>query len=221
MVDAGTVPSGDSPRLVRRFGRTERLLHWTHATAFLLMLVTGLVLMLPTLSEIIARRQLVKGIHLWTAVAWVVVIVLIVVLGDRRALRADWREIESFDRDDRRWLVGRRRPQGKFNAGQKVNALLTAAFAVLFLVSGFFLWLGERDHSIPARRHRHASRDAHLGLPRAPDRAPLPRARAPDDATFAARDDDGRGAGGLGCDAPPEVARRAAARGAGFVVVTD
>ena len=28
-----------------------------------------------------------------------------------------------------------------------MNALLTAAFAVLFLVSGFFLWLGERDHS--------------------------------------------------------------------------
>ncbi len=27
-----------------------------------------------------------------------------------------------------------------------MNALLTAAFAVLFVVSGFFLWLGERDH---------------------------------------------------------------------------
>ena len=132
---------------MRRFGRTERLLHWTHASAFLVMLATGLVLMLPTLSEIVARRQLVKGIHLWTAVAWVGLVGLILLLGDRRALRDDWREIESFDRDDRRWLVGGRRPQGKFNAGQKVNALLTAAFAVLFLVSGFFLWLGERDHS--------------------------------------------------------------------------
>ncbi len=148
MADAGTVPTRDSPRarFVPRFGRTERLLHWTHASAFLVMLATGLVLMLTTLSEIVARRPLVKGIHLWTAVAWVVLIALILLAGDRRALRDDWREIESLDGDDRRWLVGRRRPQGKFNAGQKLNALLTAAFAVLFLVSGFFLWLGERNH---------------------------------------------------------------------------
>jgi formate dehydrogenase subunit gamma len=138
--------AGGGPRLVARFGRTERLLHWTHATAFLVMLATGLILLLPTLSEIVARRQLVKNVHLWTAVAWVAAIALIVALGDRKALRRDWRELESFDRDDRRWLTGRRGPQGKFNAGQKVNALLTAAFAVLFLVSGALLWLGERDH---------------------------------------------------------------------------
>ena len=130
-----------------RFGRTARLLHWTHAVLFLVMLATGLVLMLPALSEIVARRQLVKNTHLLAAVAWVVLVALIVALGDRRALRADWREIESLDADDRSWLLGRKRPQGKFNAGQKLNALLTAAFAVLFLVSGFFLWLGERDHS--------------------------------------------------------------------------
>ena len=67
-------------------------------------------------------------------------------LGDRRRLAADWREIETLDADDRRWLRGRRSPQGRFNAGQKLNTLLTAAFAVLFAVSGFFLWLGERDH---------------------------------------------------------------------------
>ena len=37
-------------------------------------------------------------------------------------------------------------PQGRFNAGQKVNAALTASFTVLFLVSGLLLWLGERDN---------------------------------------------------------------------------
>ena len=36
-------------------------------------------------------------------------------------------------------------PQGRFNAGQKVNAILTAAFAVLFFVSGLLLWAGEQD----------------------------------------------------------------------------
>jgi len=132
--------------MVRRFGRTERALHWVHATGFLAMLATGLVLYLPVLSEAIARRNLVKNLHLFSAVAWAIAILLVVALGDRRRLAADWREIETIDADDRRWLRGRRAPQGRFNAGQKVNTLLTVAFALLFVVSGFFLWLGERDH---------------------------------------------------------------------------
>jgi formate dehydrogenase subunit gamma len=138
-------PSTD-PRLIRRFGITERLLHWTHAAGFLAMLATGLILYLPALSEIVARRNLVKNVHIFTAVGWAAAIVLVVALGDRRRLAADWREVESLDADDRRWLRGRRVPQGRFNAGQKLNVILTAAFAVLFAVSGFFLWLGERDH---------------------------------------------------------------------------
>ena len=78
--------------------------------------------------------------------AWAGAIAAIVVLGDRRRLREGWREIESIDRDDWRWLAGRRSPQGRFNAGQKLNAILTVAFALLFAASGFFIWLGERDH---------------------------------------------------------------------------
>jgi formate dehydrogenase subunit gamma len=132
--------------MIRRFGVTERLLHWVHATGFLAMLATGLILYLPALSEIVARRNLVKNVHIFTAVGWALAIVLVVALGDRSRLAADWREVESFDGDDRRWLRGRRAPQGRFNAGQKANVILTAAIAVLFAVSGFFLWLGERDH---------------------------------------------------------------------------
>ena len=135
-----------SERMIRRFGPTERVLHWVHASGFLAMLATGLILYVPALSEAVARRNLVKNVHLLAAVLWVVALVLVLLLGDRRRLAADWREIETIDRDDRRWLRGRRTPQGRFNAGQKVNALLSASFAVLFLVSGFFLWLGERDH---------------------------------------------------------------------------
>ena len=130
---------------VARFGRTERALHWAHATAFLGLLATGLVLYLPSLAATVGRRPLVKEVHLLTAVAWVAALATIVALGDRRALRATLRELDRFDADDLRWLRGRRAPQGRFNAGQKLNAALTAAFAVLFAVSGTLLWLGERD----------------------------------------------------------------------------
>jgi formate dehydrogenase subunit gamma len=132
--------------MVSRFSVTERVLHWTHATAFFVLLGSGLILYLPALSVWVSRRNLVKNVHIWTAVAWLVAIALVAVVGNRRRLLEDWREIERFDRDDRRWLRGRRAPQGRFNAGQKVNALLTVALALLLALSGFFLWLGERDH---------------------------------------------------------------------------
>src|SRR5256714_7680185 len=65
--------------------------------------------------------------------------------GDRRRLRETVRELDLFDEDDRLWLQRVPRPQGRFNAGQKLNAALTAAFALLFSVSGFLLWYGERN----------------------------------------------------------------------------
>src|SRR6266852_1012066 len=130
---------------IRRFSRTERAIHWVHAGAFFVLLGSGLVLYLPRLSELVSRRPLVKAIHIYTAVAWVIALVLIAVVGNRRRLRSTLRDLDRFDSDDRAWLRGRRVPQGRFNAGQKLNFWLTAAFAVLFAVSGFLLWYGERD----------------------------------------------------------------------------
>jgi formate dehydrogenase subunit gamma len=132
--------------MLRRFSVTERALHWAHASGFLVMLATGLILYLPVLSTWVSRRNLVKNVHVWAAVAWALAIVAIVAFGNRGTLLNSWREAERLDRDDRRWLRGRRVPQGRFNAGQKLNIVLTAALAVVFAVSGLFLWLGERDH---------------------------------------------------------------------------
>ncbi|HEX6699886.1 MAG TPA: cytochrome b/b6 domain-containing protein [Gaiellaceae bacterium] len=137
------MPAGES--YVRRFSRTERAVHWIHASAFFVLLGTGLVLYVPRLSTLVSRRPLVKDIHLYTAVAWIVGLAFVVAIGDRRGLARTLRELDLFDEDDRRWLRGAKRPQGRFNAGQKLNAALTAAFAVLFSVSGFLLWYGERD----------------------------------------------------------------------------
>jgi len=133
------------PRYVERFTVTERIVHWVHAAAFFTLLASGLVLYLPSLSTLVSRRDVIKNIHIWTAVAWAVALVAVFVVGNRRALRQSWREVETFDRDDRRWLRGGRAPQGRFNAGQKVNVIFTVAFALLFALSGFFIWLGERN----------------------------------------------------------------------------
>ena len=191
----------------QRFTRTERVLHWTHATAFFTLLATGLILYLPALSTLISRRQLVKNVHIWVAVAWAIAIVVIIVAGNRKRLAEDWREIETIDRDDRRWLTGRRTPQGRFNAGQKINALLTVAFALLFALSGFFLWLGERDHRF-IFDGTGTVHDILTFLSVGPARrAPLPGADPPEHAPRAPRHDHRRGRRVVGPQAPREVGR--------------
>jgi formate dehydrogenase subunit gamma len=133
-------------RYVRRFSRTERILHWMNAVGFFFLLATGLILYLPSLAVLVGRRPLIQELHFWSGVGWVSALVLIALAGDRRGLRQLAREVDRFDRDDLRWLMGRRpAPQGRLNAGQKLNVALTAAFTVLILVSGLLLWFGERD----------------------------------------------------------------------------
>ena len=136
--------NGAAPRYLRRFSVTERAVHWIHASAFFMLLATGLVLYLPNF-DFVGNRPLWKHLHLYTAAAWAVALVLVVALGDRRGLRRTLRDFVWFDRDDRLWLRRYPVPQGRFNAGQKLNAAVTAAFALLFAVSGFLLWYGERN----------------------------------------------------------------------------
>jgi len=117
---------------VQRFSRTERTFHWVNAAFFLYLLATGLILYLPTLSKDVGRRPLIKDMHFWGGVGWPAALALVALAGDSRGLLRTARQVEVFEHD-------------RFNIGQKINAILTAAFTVLFLVSGLLLWLGERD----------------------------------------------------------------------------
>ena len=117
---------------VVRFTRTERAFHWVNAAFFLFLAATGLILYIPRLSELVGRRPLLKNLHFWGGIAWICALALVFVLGDTGRLLRTAREVEVL-RDDR------------FDVGQKLNAIVTAAFTVLFVVSGVLLWLGERD----------------------------------------------------------------------------
>jgi formate dehydrogenase subunit gamma len=98
-------------RRLARYDRTERALHWVHAAAFTVLLVSGLCLYLPSLAEAVGRRPLLKAIHVWTAVAWLVALALVLLLGDRGSLRRTLREVEQFDADDRGWFLDKRPPR--------------------------------------------------------------------------------------------------------------
>ena len=140
---------------VVRFTASERAFHWVFAAGWLGLLASGLPLMLPGLQAWIRGYSPVIGVRLHLAAAglWVLALAAVLVLGHRRRLAATWRDLIALDADDRRWLA--RFPRwltaapaartrldgrvGRFNAGQKLNALFTAASAAVLLVTGLAL----------------------------------------------------------------------------------
>jgi formate dehydrogenase subunit gamma len=139
----GTTLRSSELRLLR-FDRGERVLHWLNATCFLTLLLTGAALYVPALSSVVARRHLMKTVHVAAGLALPVPLVLTVIAGRwGAAFRADVRRLNRFSTDDRRWLRSlgrdRRARQGKFNAGQKLNAAFTAGAIPVMLATGSIL----------------------------------------------------------------------------------
>lgn len=142
---AVTTPRSDASAVARgrrivRFDRVERAAHWLTAIVFGVLLITGAVLYVGSLSALVGRRELVRQLHVWAGLSLPVPVLLALAGPWRRTLRADVRALNRWDGDDRRWLrsLGRDpfvRP-GKFNAGQKLNAAFVAGASIVMLVTG-------------------------------------------------------------------------------------
>ena len=137
---------------IARFSVAERLLHWLLAVTFFVLLISGLMLSVPALEGTVTRPT-AKAWHIDAAIALAVGLAVILVVRGRGLARTA-SELERFDADDRRWLaqVPRRitvgatpPPQGRFNAGQKLNTAVVAGLMVVSYITGFLLWYGERN----------------------------------------------------------------------------
>ena len=139
-----TVTSAANDQLVGdrvvRFSRAERWLHWTNATLFIVLLATGMTLYLPSLSTVVGRRVLVKDVHVYSGLLLPVPLLVAYAGRWRDSVRRDARRFARWSTDDRRWLLslGRRGKGrlGKFNAGQKLNAIFVVGCIPLMLVTG-------------------------------------------------------------------------------------
>ncbi len=135
-----------------RFDATERLFHWAFAIPFLLTFLTGLGLYFPELAKLAGNRELVRDVHRFAGLFTVLLPAVVLLLGDRRNLRRDVHDIDLWSRDDRQWfrawlwrkIGGRDRlpPQGRFNSGQKFNAVLTAGCLFWLSLTGLIIFPG-------------------------------------------------------------------------------
>jgi formate dehydrogenase subunit gamma len=133
-----------------RFVLAERLAHWFYALCFIVAGVSGALMWIPATSQWLAEaRYTVSQYHGYVGLAMVIVPLLIFLVLDRRRLAEDRRVLDEWTVNDRRWLLAaltggmfrgkKMPPQGRFNAGQKLNTHLIAGLALGFVATGTVL----------------------------------------------------------------------------------
>lgn len=132
------------PAELPRFGPASRWVHRATAALVGVCVLTAAVLYLEPLAVLVGRRALVVQVHVLAGLAlpvpalagWL-----------SAAYRADLGELNRFFPVDGEWLRRRDRrtaglPIGKFNAGQKLNAALTAGGVLVLLGTGIVMEYG-------------------------------------------------------------------------------
>jgi formate dehydrogenase subunit gamma len=130
------------PPELARFDRVERAAHWSTASLFGVLMLTGAALYAGPISTLVGQREVVRTIHVGAGV--LLPVPLLIGLAGRwgRALRRDLHRLGRFDDEDRRWLRRSTRDEarlGKFNPGQKLNAAFLGSAIVVMLGTGIVL----------------------------------------------------------------------------------
>lgn len=144
-----------APEFVVRFAAPTRSVHWTLGVLYLLLLTTGLTNFWPEAKAVQAADvRLFAWLHVvlgWAFVAGIALSLAPLCAPTRggRALRADLRELVRAGLGDYLWLQhlalraagspSRPPRAGKFNAGQKLNALASALLSAGLAASGAVL----------------------------------------------------------------------------------
>jgi formate dehydrogenase subunit gamma len=142
MTSATTAASPAASNDIVRFDRAERIVHWTTASLFGVLMLTGAALYAGPVSTLVGRRELMRTLHVMAGLALPVPLI-VGLLGKWGArLRTDLSKLNRWIADDRRWLRRKRRATarlGKFNPGQKINAVFLGAAAVVMFGTGVML----------------------------------------------------------------------------------
>ncbi len=126
-----------------RFDRTQRWLHTANGALFLVLLITGMILYIGPLSALVGRRVLLKDLHVLSGLLLPVPFAAAYAGSWRASVRRDVRRLARWSSDDRRWLLSLGRQGkarlGKFNAGQKLNAIFVAGCIPVMLATGIIM----------------------------------------------------------------------------------
>ncbi len=133
-----------SKNCIDRFTTWGRILHWTVAISFFILLLSGIGLFAHVFFgffHIFGGPEQSILVHKWTGVVFFVCSILLFLSHIGETFR--------FDADDARWIAKLGGylsckhadiPQGKFNAGQKLFGIFAFIATVVMGVTGWIIW---------------------------------------------------------------------------------
>ena len=151
---------------VLRYQRAPRLVHALLASSFMLLLLSGFVLLWQPLG-FLAAGGTSRWLHRVGAVGFMAV-PFAYLASDRRGAKELIVDSFHFDKDDRAWLLhigkyafGRAAgmpPQGRLNAGQKLHHATVVLVSAIIVATGLVMWflhpgLGSSTHALVAIIH--------------------------------------------------------------------
>jgi formate dehydrogenase subunit gamma len=142
MTSATAAASRTASDDIARFDRAERIVHWTTASLFGVLMLTGAALYAGPVSTLVGRRELMRTLHVTAGLALPVPLIVGLLGKWGRRLRNDLSRLNRWNADDRTWLRRKRRATarlGKFNPGQKLNAVFLGGAGVVMFGTGVML----------------------------------------------------------------------------------
>ena len=132
----------ETGQVIDRFSRSSRWVHWLTSIFMTICILTALVLYNGSIAVIFGHRYVVEQLHVYSGLALPVPLVVGIL---SRSYRDDARRLNRFTSRDWTWLRSRTRRDGtievgKFNAGQKLNASLSAGSIGALLISGVVMY---------------------------------------------------------------------------------
>jgi len=149
------MPKRKAVETVEMFSFVQRLVHWGHTLAFLVLVVTGAIIYIPALQNLVVGNAgwAARASHRYGAIFLAVVILVYMIFDGKRMLRS-MKLIFTWGVDDLKWVkaapavyfrgeVKKLPPQDRFNTGQKAFYLCVVLSLLALGVSGVLMWFGK------------------------------------------------------------------------------
>lgn len=137
---------------VVRFTLPVRISHWVHVTAFLLLIITGLPIYAESLSfihNIFGGAATTKILHRVSGIIFIIPTAFMLVVDresfffwTKKAFKWNKNDVGFFKEYPKEFfgMHAEVPKQGFFNAGQKLNSVLTIFFSALMVCTGLVMW---------------------------------------------------------------------------------
>ncbi len=140
----------NSEKQYLRFTKKQILIHWLFAIPFFVLAITGIFMIIPSLS-FLTHGGISNIVHRAAAVVFILAAILYPVI-ERQKFKELIKETFTYDQDDIQWLLkvfhyflGKTKtmpPSGRINGGEKLHHGAIFITFVTISISGIFLWIG-------------------------------------------------------------------------------